>query len=341
MAFEDVRRSAVSAQLLLRFAADRGVSPETCLRETGLSAEELARPSTEISAALELHLIRNMLAALGHPPGLGLDAGLRYHLSTYGIWGFALLASPTLRAVLDTVDRFLDLSYAFVRFRTTISREVVRTVLDDSGVPEDMRQFFVEREFAAWSNATQELRPGGVPVLKVRFRFARPPYAARFRQLCGIEPEFGAADNAIWLDPAMLDLPLPQGNPDLARMCLQQCRQLLDKRKLRTGVAGQVRDQLFHMAGTMPTLETVAGKLNMSPRSLRRHLEAEHTSFRTLAEEVLEALAEELLTVAHMKLEEVAMRLGYAEPASFIHAFKRWKGVSPSAFREQHKAQAL
>ena len=57
-----------------------------------------------------------------------------------------------------------------------------------------------------------------------------------------------------------------------------------------------------------------------------------------LLELLLETLAEELLTTANLKLEEVAMRLGYAEPANFIHAFKRWKGVSPNAFREQHRA---
>ena len=39
--------------------------------------------------------------------------------------------------------------------------------------------------------------------------------------------------------------------------------------------------------------------------------------------------------------KEIALRLGYAEPASFTHAFKRWKGVSPATYREQRSANAL
>ncbi len=30
--------------------------------------------------------------------------------------------------------------------------------------------------------------------------------------------------------------------------------------------------------------------------------------------------------------EEVARRLGYAEAASFTHAFSRWKGIPPGAW---------
>jgi AraC-like DNA-binding protein len=34
-----------------------------------------------------------------------------------------------------------------------------------------------------------------------------------------------------------------------------------------------------------------------------------------------------------MSVAEVAERLGYAEPASFSHAFKRWKGTPPHVYR--------
>ena len=42
-----------------------------------------------------------------------------------------------------------------------------------------------------------------------------------------------------------------------------------------------------------------------------------------------------------MTVDEVAERLGYAETSSFAHAFKRWKGISPGAYRRhprRHRA---
>ena len=74
-------------------------------------------------------------------------------------------------------------------------------------------------------------------------------------------------------------------------------------------------------------MEGLSAELGMAPRTLRRHLAAEGTSFRKLVDGVRQALAEEML--AHrMTVDEIAERLGYSEASSFVHAFKRWKGTS-------------
>lgn len=332
-----VRRTTVSAQLLTQLAAEHGLSPERSLRGTGLDVRALADPNAEATAAQELQLVRNLLRELGPIPGLGLDAGLRYPLSAYGIWGFAMLSSPTFRAVTEVVSRFLDLSYAFVRFRPEETASAFWIVMDDTEIPDDLRQFLLERDFAACCNVIRELRPGGLPMRELTFRFERPAYAARFQALAGVMPRFGAPHNAARFALADVDAPLPQANPMMARMCLEQCQQLLARRQIRTGLAGRVRDRLLQTPGDPAGIDTVAEELHMATRSLRRHLAQEGTSFRALVDEVRQALAEELLTTADLKLEEVAMRLGYSEPASLIHAFKRWKGVTPSAFREQRR----
>lgn len=333
MPLSDVRRPVISAQLLTRVAAERGLPLSECLAGSGITANALVDPATEITAAQELHLIRNMLRGLGPMPGLGLDAGLRYHLSSYGIWGFALLSSPTFRSAAEIAVRYLDLSYAFARYRLESRGHDMLIVLDDSDVPDDVRQFLIERDFAAWANAAWEMRPGGFPARSAQFRFPRPSYAWRFDKLCGVRPQFGAAMNAVLIDAESLDAPLPQADPIMARMCEEQCRQLLTRRRIRSGFSGQIRDRLLRKPGEIPSLELVAEELHMAPRSLRRRLDQEGTSFRSLVNEVRQTLAEELLTSTHMTLAEIAERLGYTEPAAFHNAFKRWKGISPSAFR--------
>ena len=90
----------------------------------------------------------------------------------------------------------------------------------------------------------------------------------------------------------------------------------------------------------MPAMQEVAGRLHHSLRSLHRHLAAEGTSFRTLVDEVRVTLAEELLATHHLSVMQVAERLGYAEPASFLHAFRRWKGMTPSQWQAQAGARA-
>lgn len=335
-----VRRNVFSAQLLVQLAGERGLDVAECLRDTGLDAAALADAATEVTAAQELAVVRNLLRGLPGEVGLGLDAGLRYHLSAYGIWGFALLSSPDFRAVANIATRFLDLSYAFVRFEVEPSGRDFFIVMNDAAIPEDVRGFLLERDFAACCVAIRELKPGGVPIKGLSLRMPRPPHAQRFAALAGVEPSYGAARNALRFASADIDQPLPQANPDMLRMTLEQCRQLLARRQVRTGLSGKVRDRLLQTPGRIASLDAVARDLHLAPRSLRRHLEQEGSSYRALADEVRQALAEELLATADLKLEEVAQRLGYAEPASLIHAFRRWKGMTPKAYRERQRAMA-
>lgn len=340
MPFEDALRSAVSANLLTQFAASRGMDAADCLQGTGIAPATLADHQARISAAQELLLVRNIVQRIGHLPGLGLDAGLRYPLAAYGIWGFALASSPNFRSAADIAARYLDLSYAFVRFRWEPRGDDLVLLLDDSAIPGDLRQFLLERDFAALAKAVAEMKPGGIAPVSLELRGPPPSYAQRYVELCGLAPQFGAQRNALLYSAEVLDAPLPQGDSELARMCLDQCRQLLAARQGRTGLAAQVRDRLLQAPAAMPDIDGIAAALQLSPRSLRRRLEEEGTSFRDLLDEVRQMLAEEMLSTGRIKLSEIALRLGYAEPASFIHAFKRWKGVSPAAFRDRQRVAA-
>jgi hypothetical protein len=107
----DVPRPPTSAALLTELAAEHGADAATCLAGTGLRLDRLAEPIAEVSARQELRVIANMLDALGDSPGLGVEAGVRYRLTAYGIWGFALISSPTLRSAIDVGLRYIDLTF--------------------------------------------------------------------------------------------------------------------------------------------------------------------------------------------------------------------------------------
>jgi AraC-like DNA-binding protein len=99
------------------------------------------------------------------------------------------------------------------------------------------------------------------------------------------------------------------------------------------GIAVQVRSHLAACVGASPTSAETAAMLGLSERSLRRALRAERTNFRRLLDEVRLEKAIGLLRDARLPIEQIAPQLGYSEPAAFIHAFRRWTGSTPAAFR--------
>lgn len=328
------RRSITSAQLLTQLGLDHGLSVEQCLRHTGLSSLQLAELHSEIEGAQELQLICNLIEALPTQDDLGLQAGLRYQLTTYGIWGYALLSSQSFRQAADLGLRYLDLTFAFNRISLHEDADQAHLQLDGSHLPDQVRDFLLLRDTVAVMVIQRELTGKRMPLDRVQLSMPAPADTARFIEQFGLLPEFACAENRISFSRHLLDLPLPRANPHSAQLCEQQCQALLAKRQVRSGLAGQIRDRLLSTPGRLADMEVIASELNISSRTLRRRLEEQGSSFRQLQEEVRQALAEELLAIASLSQEDIAERLGYSEVSNFLHAFKRWKGLTPGQYRQ-------
>lgn len=329
----DLLHSASSVHLLTQLGAERGLSVEQCLKGTGIAADRLLDPAAEVTTKQEFDVIRNLLDHFGDEPGLGVEAGTRYHISLYGVWGLALISSPTLRDAIDIATRYMDLAFAFGQVTFAEADGLARMGFVDDDIPADIRPFLVERVLTGIQTVGHDLFSAGIPLAEARLRHPAPADTSKHREVLGVEPIFGAEVNELVFDAAFLDVQLPQANEWARQTCEQLCRDLLARRKARTGIAGEVRDLLVRDHGKLPDQATVAAELHISSRTLFRRLADEGTSFRSLVEEVRETLAEELLCTAGMTTEQISNRLGYAEPACFVRAFKRWKGTTPHAYR--------
>lgn len=331
----EVPRPPTGALLMVRLGEQRGVNPAVCLRGSGLELDRLVDPRQMVRASQELVVVRNLLRALDDEPGLGLEAGSMFRLTSYGIWGFALLSSPTLRSVIDVGLQFLELTFAFCDITGRTVDDEIQLVLGPAGLPADSARFLVERDAAGVQMIQHDLFAAPVPLKRISFAFPAPAddVVEKYRRCFGVEPEFGAAETLCAFDTAVLDLPLPQANEVTQAMALAQLRDLLSERRARTGLAGEVRDILLGRLSEPPTATEVAARLHMSERTLRERLAKEDTSFRALLDEVRERLAEELLLKGNLPVAMVSERLGYVEVSSFSQAFRRWKGMGPRAWR--------
>jgi AraC-like DNA-binding protein len=156
------------------------------------------------------------------------------------------------------------------------------------------------------------------------------------RPLLGLVPvkdvAFGRAHNRLHIPRAMFDEPLPQADRHTLETCVAQCDVLMQRNERRRGITALVRTKLFRDSGGFPTLPDIAADLDIHPRTLRRRLAEEGTSFRDLLNEARSTVAVDLLRNVGLTVEEVSKRLGYSDVSTFSHAFKRWYGVAPSAY---------
>jgi AraC-like DNA-binding protein len=327
MSFWDFARGPASVRLMLEFAQEKGLGEAPMLARSRLTPGQLADPNTELSALQELRVAENLMRLLGNPPGLGLELGLRYRSTTFGLWGYGLICSATVQEALDRALRFVQLTYAYsiIEVEPGADRLVLRFL--PPALPAGLGRFLVERDMAAATALMAELGGAGFTLssfelARGRGRAFRPPPA--LQSLFGATPAYDAAGYALSFPRPWLGHKLPNANPTSAAMCDDMCARLVERRRARVGTATLVQQYLQATASTSrPSQGSMAGLTSTSERTLRRRLQGEGTSFRSIVAQAQAEAAAELVRDGSLSIGAIGERLGYADLSSFSQAFKR------------------
>lgn len=337
MSLLDFTRSPASIALLVEFGKEAGNASNLLLRGSGLSEGQISDPNTEISAAQELRVIKNLLRLNKAQPTLGLYVGQRYKPSVYGMWGFGLISSATLADAMTHAMRFLPLTFTFASIRYRNDGAFVHLQFEETNFDDDLKNFLLCRDMSSALSLIKNLLGEKFLLNRVTLRQTESKSAAAREQFKGtfnVTPIYNASTNTVVFDQTYLQATLPLADPTAASMCNQLCLELLEKRRSKLGAAAIVRQYLGMKLNQVPQLVEMAILLNTSERTLKRMLANEGTSFRGLVKEFQYSEAVDYLTTSNMNISEIADRLGFSDASSFSQSFKRWSGISPANYRE-------
>lgn len=334
MPFWDFKRNPGSVRLMVDFGCEQGLTPLQLLAGSGLLPTQLDDHTVELKSEQELQVIRNLLGLLPGRSNLGIDVGLRYRLSTFGMWGYGIISSATGADAMALAMRFQQLTFTFTQFAYREEGDTGVLVFEAPTLEATLSDFLVERDMAAGAEIMREVFGSEfVPTgFTLQARLGR--HAAATPVVLGAAVRHGAAFNTIRFDRRWLQQRLPQANPITAAMCVHMCTQLLEKRLRYTSTSAQVQQHLIANNEVVADLPTVAARMHTSVRTLRRRLHDEGVSFAELLRQARQGLAETLLLRTEQPLVEIAERVGYSDLSTFSQAFKRWRGVPPGVFRQ-------
>ena len=331
-------RNITSAQIIVNYGLEQGIELTDLLIGSGITPLQLKADQAQIEDQQELKILSNLSRFIQDPFRAGIELGNRYHLTSYGIMGYALLSSSTMRKVLEVGLRYLGLSYAFTDIFLVNNTDDVGLGFNCE-ITGKLGEMILVRDMWAVGVIQRELFDNSES-LPIHLRFAMPPpkgfSLSELEASLGGSIEFNAKANAYVGLARILDLPLVKANEMTAQICEQQCSQLLQEKQSWKPIAKQIKDKLVHL-GLQTSMEEVAQSMARTTRTLHRQLKQEGTTWRQVRDDVRMGIAEELL-IKPMQLEEIAERLGFSDGANFSHSFKRCKGVTPSEYRK--KAQS-
>lgn len=329
---------ALFARGYLALAAEHGHAPQEVLRHAGVSpARGLAEQGWPMDDYAQLIIA---IAELLGPIGIGIEMGWRMPPTAMGPLGAAVLSCATGREALALCQRFWHFYGVGLTLDVSIAEGVCTMAFQTlpALVPDTHRPTVLEGAVAGFVRGITGMQRIAPDQLTTWFDFEEPPYAERARHRLG-EVHWGMPTCCIRMPADLLDEPLLQASSLALQDALRQCEQaerLLGKRT--DEVAERVRRELVLKDGGYPSLETVAERLNMSTRTLRRRLQGHGLGFMDLLHAARRRDALSLLERQALEVAQVAQMLGYADPANFTRAFRQWTGHTPSAWRAARQA---
>lgn len=329
-------RPANGVGIKLKCAAQHGVDPEEILQGTGLQLSELDDPEVFITTYQDLAILRKILERIDYPQ-FGLFVGLFYDTAILGKWAIAAMHSATVLDAFQLAMRYSEITVTYFQYEL-IARgdKVVLTVkeLMDLG---KCRKFMHEHQTRAIYMLCEQILGKPIVLREIGFAFSRPDYASVYEEIFKCPVKFDTDESYAVFDSSYLSMKLPHANPVTCKLYEKECEQILRNLSVLETTKDMVHRELIYEHDTFPKLEYVARKLHMSPRTLRRRLHSEGTTFKGIAEEVRRIKALDLLKSTDHPLERIAEQLGYSDVPNFCHAFKRWTGQTPSSYRATDK----
>lgn len=322
-------------EMLVEALAEQGISAEQCLEGSGLEPKDIHNPDTQTSVRQYLSVCRNAVH-LSTDPAIAFKVGMRMHLSAYGMYGYALMCSVTIRDFFDLGVKYHKLATPTLSIQWREDNDNAVWYFPDafiSAPSKELKQFLLEQQFAQHVTHLKDVAGADCVPLRADFAFAAPKHMDSFERYLGCPCNFDQDEFALYYPASILDQK-PQLAHRLTSTLLQEtCDRLIGQAKTSVGTAGEVYQILMRTPGHFPAMEAVASALNITPRTLRRHLEGEGVAFGEILDDVKCALATEYLRTTKMTTDDIAALLGFTETANFRRAFKRWTGKAPGELR--------
>jgi AraC-like DNA-binding protein len=321
--------------VLVDTVASHGISADVVLARTGLTLDEINDPHALTSIGQYITAYENIVAA-GADFSVAYTVGARLHLSAYGMYGYALICSPTIRDFFDFAVRYHPLATPALQLGWRQEgdlaiwefNEVYRRLMST-----DLRNFVIRQQMM--QNATHMRDVAGTSIRPLRALFALPDAGNTDDDaiVLGCPCHFEQATHELHYPATVLEQ-APELANRLTRIMLQEtCDRLIGQAKAASGISGEVYRLLMLAPVRYSSMQAVAVQLGMTERTLRRRLESEDSKYADIVDDVRKRLTLEYLDTTRLSADDIALKVGFSDISNLRRAVKRWTGQTMSEIR--------
>lgn len=310
-----------------------GVSAQDLLAPLGIDEATLDDPGARMPLPDVARIVQRAVELTGEQ-GLGFYLALEMRISWHGYLGFAAMTAPTLRESLVIAERYTPTRTSALELRLLEEGDTASLILEERADLGAAREVVVVGLLLGIATIGDAIT-GAALTGHAELAMPEPPHFERFKHVFQ-RVLFSQPAHRLVFPSSHLDMRLTLSDPGALRLATERCEAELAALGFDQRASARLRALLsmsLQRDGAPLGADDAARALGMSSRTLKRRLADESTTFSDILDDVRKTRALTLLDDKRLTIAEIAARLGYADPASFTHAFQRWTGQSPAAVR--------
>ncbi len=336
---ENKTDAGVMIRLIHKAMLQHGVDVDEVFRRCGITEEYLAQEQLRTPHEAQV-FFWEVLEDVSQDPDIGLHLGEYLPVFKGQVLEYLFLSSPTFgdgirrgiayqRLLSDAADMRLEIEGDMVCVTLNVATPAVRQI-----------RHFSECFTLGLLKFLRFVTEGAFQPHRIDFEHRAPSSSQEHERLFGAEVRFEQPSMRMWFDAGLLSLPSAHAEPELLRLHEQLASQQIARLELQD-VVSQVRRVIAELleSGEV-SLEVVAQRLNIKPRTLRTRLSEANTNFNQVLAEFRCNLAKKLLAQTDESIDEIVYLTGFSEPSTFYRAFRRWVGMTPVEYRRQKRNES-
>ncbi|KAB1855086.1 AraC family transcriptional regulator [Acinetobacter tandoii] len=326
---------------ILNILEERNISTESVLSSIHVDLKKyLTSPDLKIT---QEQVSQFVSFCLKYPKNydLAFEIGRLLKVSSHNLVGYAILTSNNLEQALIYISKYFTLIIPSFKFSYFYHEDQSMELVCEPVYNMDTLSlnFHLEAIAVALHCSIQELVEDRLLAYDIFMSINEPLHIQLYLRLSKVKFHFNT-------------LKQPSFRVRLTKPLLQQSLHLADE-GTRRAIELKCQEQIYEIKNNMDLVlwlkhlfmsstETISMKecaqlLNISSKTLQRHLKLKNISYQQIKTDVSMEKAQQMLSHTSKSIFEIAEELDYASASNFSRSFKLHVGSSPSTFRKKQR----
>ncbi len=324
---------------MAHLATRQGGDINEFLQIAGKSEEELNEESCVVDDDTYNSVIELAVEKSGDSY-FGLHAGENLNLAAAGLIVQLSQSSETVKQALELCCQFANLGCSVL----PLGLEERDSQYDVTFTPDEIWRNKSEVSFRQTTEGiiaftikefTSLTRLEHQPI-SVHVDWERPEKTDEYERVFGCPVLFNQDKIAVLLKKEHVEEKVITANYNLLNVLVVHATEKSAELQNSMGFSALVKKSMLNLVKPeFPTIEQVAGHLNISARTLQRRLKEEGNTYKDLIDELRKDFAIGYMKRPDLNISDIAYLLNYNDASAFNRSFKRWTGKSPMEYKSE------